>query len=169
MQTVTLRWTVGLLLSVGVLAGCATDREKILIGSWRPSALAAPIMAAKLKQDTPSASGSTAMGGGRILTAAAIDVRKDKTFTLAWLGNNVDGTWTFDKKSGEMQLNVAKIQSINPAIPQVQGLPGGTWVAYLDPDNLRLRVYPMPKEHVAMLQKSGGPMADGIALKKGED
>jgi hypothetical protein len=167
MRTVTLAGVLGLFLLTGMLSGCAQDREQVLIGKWQTTAFAAPVLGAKLKNDAPAASGAQVAGAALVLGTAGMEVRKDKTFDLIWLGNTMNGTWSFDKKSGEMILNVGKIQPL-PGLPGGQGLQPGAWVAYLDPDNLRLRLYPVPRESAELMKNSKGPMADGIPLKKQE-
>ena len=164
MRSLTFSCPVWLLPVLAMLAGCGTNREAVLIGKWETSGLVAPMLGFKLKEENPSASPSEAMGGGRVLGTAAMEIRKDKTFQLAWIGNVMEGTWTFDKEDGETILNVTKAQPL----PGGQHLPFKTLVAYLDPDNLRLRLYPGGPVEADIAKKSGGPMADGIPLKKAE-
>ena len=148
-----------------LLAGCGRDREQILIGTWKTSVITAPIMAFKMKEQTPSATGSEAMAAGRLVGATGIELKKDKSFSLVCLGNSFEGTWTFNRESGELSLNVRQAQ----ALPGFGSLPLKSCVAYLDPDNLRLRLYPVEREFVEAAKVSGGPLADGIPLKKDEE
>ena len=164
MTTGSVRGTILLLLLSAALAGCGQDREQILIGKWQTSSLTAPITAFRLKEQTPSASPSQAMAGGRLLGTAGMEIRKDKTFLLAWMGSAMEGTWTFNRDSGELLLNVTRAQPILGR----QQMPAGTWVAYLDPDNTRLRLYLGGPDVAAQTKKGGGPLADGIPLKKEE-
>ena len=162
MRVPMLRSGVWLLLLAGVLTGCAADREALLIGTWQATPLFGTIAAVRLKDDAPSASASDAVRAGLLLAATALEVRKDKTFTLASFGNIMEGAWTFDKESGELLLNGATARPL----PGAQTMQPGTWVAYMDPDNLRLRLHMGGPQVAAQAQKSGGPLADGIPLKK---
>jgi hypothetical protein len=168
MQGAKLSRPVCLLLLVGMIAGCAPDREALLIGKWSVSPMYAPLLAFQLKE-SEGTDGATAMAGARKLASMAMDIRKDKTFLLFWAGSTMHGTWTFDEESGEMLLNITRVE-----VPQAsQGdrslVQPGVWVANLDPDNKRLRVMLGDAKNVALVQKSGGPLADGIPLKKDEE
>ncbi len=150
------------------LAGCGPSREQILVGKWGPSQVSAVTMAFKLQDQ--GARGSAAYQGGRALTAMELEVRKDRTFTLAWMGHAVQGTWSFNKDTGELLLTQTGVQRLLPVGGGAQSdLPPGPWIAFMDPDNLRLRVYPCQPSQVDMLKQSRGPLADGIPLKKTEE
>src|SRR5687768_2380576 len=128
--------TACLLVAAGLLTGCGTDREKVLIGKWQASTITGTMMALKMKDASPSATPQEAMGAGRLLGATAMEIRKDKTFRLGAVGHVMEGGWTFDKESGELLLNTTKVQGLLGK----SAFKPDKWVAYLDPDNLRLRL-----------------------------
>ena len=157
------RWVAGLALGAAALAGCAEDRQAVLIGKWETSEMFAPAMAFKLKQGAPE--GVNPTGAAFALSHTEMEIRKDRTFRLGLLGHLAEGTWIFNKQSGQVRLNVVRVQHASGR-PQLQT---GDWVANLDPDNTRLRVFPGSAETQALAQQSGGGgLGDGIPLRKAE-
>jgi hypothetical protein len=155
-------WMCGVIALV--MTGCSRDPDAAVIGGWRTSALSGTITAFKLKEQTPTASANEAMLGGQLMGTAAMEVRKEKTFTLTWLGCVMEGAWNYDPKSREMTLNIARTQGMF----NQQSFPPGPWIAQLDRDGKRLRVYPGGRDFVAQAREVKSPLADGIALQRNE-
>jgi hypothetical protein len=151
-------------IGTALLGGCQTDREAILIGKWETSDMFGPAMTMRL---APAAQehgrGSAAVGAANILKNTALEVRKDQTFTLIFAFSQMDGVWSFSKKSGEMVLSIGKVTPLMPQISRETSMQGQNWTARLDPDNTRLRIIPADPKLAPGMQ---GPLADGIPLKK---
>jgi hypothetical protein len=78
----------------------------------------------------------------------------------------MSGDWSFNKESGELLLNINQTKDLegNPVEQAAQ-----TWVAYLEPTNDKLRLYPVPKESVELMKSVDSPMSKGIPLTKNPD
>ncbi|MCI0360170.1 MAG: DUF4923 family protein [Planctomycetaceae bacterium] len=89
-------------------AGCSVDREQAVIGKWQGDATSATFAAIRLKGES-GASTEDAKNAAKILAATFVELRKDKTFTAGMGGATTEGAWTFDKETGEVVLNIAKM------------------------------------------------------------
>ena len=78
-------------------------------------------------------------------------------------GSTAEGTWTFNKETGEAILNINSMKGLDGK--QAEGAPK-TWSAYLDDNDSRLAFYPMPPESAALLKqtKEKGALKKGISL-----
>jgi hypothetical protein len=152
-----------------IAAGCSTDREQGLIGKWQGDAMSATFAAIRLKGES-GASTEDAKGAAKILAATFVELRKDKTFTAGMGGATTEGAWTFNKETGEVVLNIAKM--MGPDGKEMESPPSGgppsSWTAYLADDNGKLAFYPAPPESVAMLKqtKEKGGLSGGVSLYK---
>lgn len=154
---------VGLLL-VASAAGCSVDREQQLIGKWKGDELSATFAAIKMKEDS-GASTEDAKNAAKVLVATFVEIKSDKSFTAGMGGATTEGTWTFNKESGEVILNIAKVTGPDGKDAEL-GLK--SWCAYLDDGDRRLALYPMPVEFAAELKKTKekGALKKGISLFK---
>ncbi len=83
------------------LAGCSTDREKALIGTWETREGSASVEAPKALENVDTPGGlSSAMA---TLAHTELSLKDDKTFALSGT-MQASGTWTFDKESGNLTL-----------------------------------------------------------------
>jgi hypothetical protein len=166
----TWRRLVGSLLVVALVVGCSTDREQTLIGTWQGDPLSGTFAAAKMKEETPGATVAEARAAAAALANTAIEFRKDKTFQVAFQGQTFDGTWTFNKESGEVLLNI--LESSMPLAEDGAKKPKEPmfWVAQLDDQDYRLGLFMMPPESVALMKKSldgkKQGLSNGISLYK---
>ena len=153
-----------LILSATLSAGCQTDRETALVGKWKGDRMSATFAATRMKEES-GASTEQAKEAAKILAATFVEIRKDKTFTAGMGGATTEGSWTFNKESGEVVLNIAKMKG--PDGKEMEGA-AGAWTAYLGDNNQRLAFYPAPPESVAMIRKSGSKegLANGVSLYK---
>lgn len=157
---------LALLVAGLLLMGCAVDREKAVQGKW---------------SSTPKDGAATALGVGisamtgngaaaeqtlaKALIQVSLDVRPDKTFSLVWDGAERTGNWTFDKQTGDLNLNVTQVKPLNSS-PPPQNIQPETWTSTLDKNNKQLNFFPGNAQVADFLKKSGGPMASGFPLVK---
>ena len=159
--SVRLAGATGLAMVVAVATGCA-DREQELIGKWKASALNSTFKAIKLKEDS-GISTQEATEAAKVMAATFVEVKSDKTFTAGMGGATTEGTWTFNKETGEVVLNITTTKA--PDGNEAFGGPKA-WTAYLDDSDRRLSFYPMPPDSVALLKQSKekGGLFGGISL-----
>src|SRR5690349_3153365 len=102
-------------LIAAFLLGCApVSREGALIGAWDGGgATSMAIKAAKMKADNPGASSEVIMNSARAAANMGINFRKDKTYTLVLGDIKREGTWSLDKETGEVVLNIAKTEALD--------------------------------------------------------
>lgn len=154
---------VGFLL-VACAAGCSVDREQQLIGKWQGDELSATFAAIKLKEDS-GASTEDAKNAAKVLVQTYVEIKSDKSFTAGMGGATTEGTWTFNKETGEVILNISKVTGPDGKESEI-GI--DSWCAYLDSGNRRLALYPMPAAFAAELKKTKekGALKQGISLYK---
>ena len=80
-------------------------------------------------------------------------------------GATTEGSWTFNKESGEVVLTIAKMKG--PDGQEMEQAPSA-WTAYLGDDNQKLSFYPAPPESASMLKqsKAKGGLSGGVSLYK---
>ncbi len=154
-----------IILSAALSAGCSMDRESALVGNWKGDKMSATFAAVRIKEES-GASTEQAKEAAKILAATFVEIRKDKTFAAGMGGATTEGSWTFNKETGEVVLNIAKMKGPDGKELE-QGAPSA-WTAYLGDDNRRLAFYPAPPESVATIRNSGSKegLANGVSLYK---
>jgi len=147
---------------IAALSGGCGGREQELIGKWKASAISSTFKAIKMKEDS-GATQQQAEEAAKIMAATYVEVKSDKTFTAGMGGATVEGTWTFNKETGEVVLNISSMKG--PDGNAAGGAPNA-WTAYLDDNDSRLSFYPMPPESVALIKqaKQKGGLSGGISL-----
>lgn len=153
-----------LVATVVVSLGCNPDREQIVIGKWQGDELSSTFAATKMKEDS-GASLEDAKNMAKIMAMTFVELRKDKTFSAGMAGATTEGTWTFNKETGEVVMKITSMKG--PDQKEVKEF-FQAWTAFLNDDNRRLSFYPAPPESVAMLRESKVPggMTNGISLFK---
>jgi hypothetical protein len=158
------RWAAVSLFFLAGLAGCTPDREQVVMGKWQGDELSATFAAVKMKEDS-GASTEEAKNAAKVLATTFVQLKKDKTFTAGMGGAVTEGTWTFNKETGEVLMKISSMKG-----PDGKEVAGGTteWTAYLDEDNRRLGFYPAPPGVVKMIKESTDPgaMKRGVSLYK---
>jgi len=103
-------FSLGLVL---LLAGCGENHESKLIGSWKARPMSAVLNG--IKGNANGASTQEAVDEAKIMAAATLDIRADKTFTLN-LSGTTKGTWTWSDDTETLSLMTTKFggQSIAP-------------------------------------------------------
>ena len=154
-------------LAAGLLVmGCSADRAKVIQGKWRTPQVDGASAALKiLAVDAVKGREAAALTTAKTMMVISLDVRPDKTFTLIWDGAERTGTWTFEKKSGDLNLNITRISPLTGA-PLAQTFQPETWTSTLDKDNKQLNFFPGNAEVADFMKKSGGPLASGYQLVK---
>lgn len=157
MRTNNLYAAAWCLVAAVVLTGCATDPEQAIVGKWKAddSASGMAMRAAKLKQESPDAETSVVMGAARSMGHVGLEVRADKTFDLHTGGKALKGSWTFDKASGELQLD-AKTAEFPPenADPNAEPFKPTSFIALWRSDTNTLRLLPIPRESYDLIKDS---------------
>jgi len=109
------------ILSLGLaffLAGCGGNRESKIIGSWKARPMSAVLNG--IKGNANGASTQQSVDAAKIMAAATLDIRADKTFTLNFSAP-IEGTWTWSEDTGAMRLTLSKTGG--PAAAQTSGTP----------------------------------------------
>jgi outer membrane murein-binding lipoprotein Lpp len=92
------------IVAMALLAGCSTDREKLLIGTWETREGSASVEAPKALENVDTPGGlSSAMA---TLAHTELALKDDKTFAVSGT-MQAQGSWTFDKESGALTLTPA--------------------------------------------------------------
>lgn len=161
-----MRSGIALLVGWFLMMGCAVDREKAVQGKWSTPPKDGAATALGVGISAMTGNGAAAEQTlAKALIQVSLDVRPDKTFSLVWDGAERTGNWTFDKKSGDLKLNITAVKPLNSA-PPPQNFQPETWTSTLDKDNKQLNFFPGNAEVAEFLKKSGGPMASGFPLVK---
>ncbi len=147
-------------LAMLLLSGCSGDKEAALVGAWRADALAATGMVSQMKDGTPEVRAAAIKG----FKAMELELRADKTFTLAIYSNTRTGTWTFDKDAAEVKLTLALTKDETEQSKEQPPLPV-VWIATVA-GYKSMRLFPWGAKERELIKSSGGPMASGILLKK---
>jgi hypothetical protein len=154
---------VALVSALSVMAaGCTVDRERELIGKWKGDTMSATFAAVRLKEESGS-SQEDAQNAAKMMAATFVDLKSDKTFTAGMGGATTEGTWTFNKETGETVLSIKTMKGPDgQVVPQAPT----AWTAYLNDDNMKLSFYPAPPESAAQIRQSKekGGLKRGISL-----
>ena len=137
------------LVAAALAAGCNPDRETIVTGKWQGDELSSTFAATKMKEDS-GASLEDAKNMAKIMAMTFVELRKDKTFTAGMAGATTEGTWTFNKETGEVVMKITSMKG--PDQKEVKEF-FQAWTAILNEDNRRLSFYPRVGAHQSAIQK----------------
>lgn len=151
---------VATMLAALAASGCA-DREQELIGKWKASEVGAMFKAIKMKEDT-GVSTQAATEAAKVMAATFVEINSDKTFTAGAGGATTEGTWTFNKETGEVVLNITTMKGPDG---QVMEQAPSAWTAYMDESDMRLTFLPADPESVAMIKTPKSKAASPAAFR----
>lgn len=152
-----------------LLAGCASDPEKSLVGKWKgdTSGVGAAIRSIKIKSENPNAETSQIMAAARAQGMIELTLKSDKTFNVNLATSSLGGTWAFDKTANVVELSVnvpaaapaAEGEKAEPAKPQL-------WLGIFDPSQPTLQLFMGDHEAYKLAESASPGRLPGMVLRK---
>ena len=144
-----------------IVAGCSGEiTQQTLVGTWRAKGTGTGT-AFKIKAENPNVKGSEALAAGKILSATSLEI-KDGAFTLSFGGGTYEGSWTFDKEAGMVEMDA---KTVNGEAADPKNAIFTAFLGIVDQKTRTIRLFPGTRKNYEELKQRGDKGSDILNVR----